>query len=131
MKEKNIKKIFKNNRSFELVDLLDISMERKNKTNKGGVMKIETIEQYKALTEDEKLAYYMSKVGNKIRLEIIINDDSYSEKSLHAIGEEIRQELFAKRLFVKRLGKEITLVQSVGYIPEELLKDNHEELLKD
>lgn len=94
-------------------------------------MKIETIEQYKALTKDEKLAYYMSKVGNKIRLEIIINDDSYSEKSLHEIGEEIRQELFAKRLFVKRLGKEITLVQAVSYIPEELLKDNHEELLRD
>ena len=106
-------------------------METKNKTHKGGVMKIETIEQYKALTEAQKIAYYMSKVGNKIRLEIIINDDSYYEKSLHEIGEEIRQELFAKRLFVKKLNKEIVLVQSVGYIPEKLLKDNHEELLRD
>jgi len=115
-----------------LVDVLHITMEEiKNKTNKGGVMKIETIEQYKALTEAQKIAYYMSKVGNKIRLEIIINDDSYYEKSLQEIGEEIRQELFAKRLFVKKLNKEIVLVQSVGYIPEELLKDNHEELLRD
>ena len=69
-----------------------------NKTHKGGVMKIETAEQWKALTDNEKISYLAEKQGNTLTLKLIINTDCYSEMSLAEIFHDIKQDLFKKTI---------------------------------
>ena len=73
-------------------------METKNKTNKGGGMKIQTFEQWNSLTDNEKVNYQAERQGDTLTLKLTINTDCYSEMSLAEIFVDIQQDLFKKTI---------------------------------